>query len=88
MPLRASAYGAAISEPSRWPGPRRIYRAADLSPMQYESAGKRRDGAVSPEGSVILRRALIDLGMNPMAGVYPASSSRDTLFVATVASQR
>jgi hypothetical protein len=31
--------------------------------MQYESAGKRRDGAISREGSVELRRALIDLGV-------------------------
>jgi transposase len=31
--------------------------------MQYESAGKRRDGRISREGSVALRRALIDLGL-------------------------
>ncbi len=31
--------------------------------MQYESAGERRDGKISPEGSVALRRALIDLGI-------------------------
>ena len=31
--------------------------------MQYESAGKRRDGTISREGSVALRKALIDLGM-------------------------
>ena len=31
--------------------------------MQYESAGKRRDGSISREGSVGLRRALIDLGI-------------------------
>ena len=47
----------------RWPGPRQIYRASGLSPMQYESAGNRRDGAISREGSVALRRALIDLGI-------------------------
>lgn len=61
--VRASAYGAAIGDPGRWPGPRQIYRASGLSPMQYESAGKRRDGAISREGSVELRRALIDLGI-------------------------
>ena len=43
--------------------------------MQYESAGKRRDGAISREGSVALRRALIDLGVglwlsDPAAKVY------------------
>ena len=31
--------------------------------MQYESAGRRRDGGISREGSVELRRALIDLGI-------------------------
>jgi transposase len=61
--IRASAYGAAIGDPGRWPGPKQIYRASGLSPMQYESAGKRRDGSISREGSVELRRALIDLGV-------------------------
>lgn len=61
--VRAAKYGAAIGDPRRWPGPRQIYRAAGLSPAQYESAGKRRDGAISREGSVELRRALIDLGI-------------------------
>lgn len=31
--------------------------------MQYESAHKRRDGGISREGSVALRRAWIDLDM-------------------------
>lgn len=75
--VRASAYGAAIGDPGRWPGSRQIYRAAGLSPMQYESAGKRRDGAISREGSVELRRALIDLGVglwlnDPAAKAYAA----------------
>ena len=61
--VRATNYGAAVGDPARWPGPRQLYRAAGLSPMQYESAGKRRDGAISREGSVELRRALIDLGV-------------------------
>ena len=43
--------------------PKQLYRASGLSPAQYESAGKRRDGAISREGSVELRRALIDLGI-------------------------
>lgn len=73
--VRASAYGAAVGDPDRWPGPRQIYRAAGLSPMQYESAGKRRDGTISREGSVELRRALIDLGVglwlnDPAAKAY------------------
>ena len=45
------------------PGRRQLYRASGLSPAQYESAGRRRDGAISREGSVQLRRALIDLGI-------------------------
>ena len=61
--VRVSNYAAALGDPSRWPGPRQVYRAAGLSPMQYESAGKRRDGTISREGSVVLRRALIDLGI-------------------------
>lgn len=73
--VRASGYGAALGDPDRWPGPRQIYRAAGLSPMQYESAGKRRDGSISREGSVQLRRALIDLGVglwlnDPAAKAY------------------
>jgi transposase len=61
--VRVSNYAAALGDPNRWPGPKQIYRASGLSPMQYESAGKRRDGSISREGSVALRRALIDLGI-------------------------
>ncbi|AKS34625.1 IS110 family transposase [Mycolicibacterium goodii] len=61
--VRVANYAAALGDPSRWPGPRQIYRASGLSPMQYESAHKRRDGGISREGSVALRRALIDLGL-------------------------
>jgi transposase len=75
--VRVANYAAALGDPGRWPGPRQIYRAAGLSPMQYESAGKRRDGAISREGSVALRRALIDLGIGlwltePAAKAYAA----------------
>lgn len=75
--VRTGSYGAAVGDPARWPSPRQIYRASGLSPMQYESAGKRRDGAISREGSVTLRRALIDLGMglwlnDPAAKTYAA----------------
>jgi transposase len=61
--VRAGNYGAAVGEPRRWLGARQLYRASGLSPAQYESAGKRRDGQISREGSVALRRALIDLGI-------------------------
>ena len=75
--VRVANYGGALGDPARWPGPRQIYRAAGLSPMQYESAGKRRDGTISREGSVALRRALIDLGLglwltDPAAKTYAA----------------
>lgn len=76
--VRASNYGAAVGDPHRWPGHRQLYRASGLSPMQYESAGKRRDGSISREGSVELRRALIDLGIglwlnDPAAKTYAQS---------------
>jgi transposase len=61
--VRASSYGAAVGDPGRWPGARQLYRASGLSPAQYESAGRRRDGTISREGSVDLRRALIGLGL-------------------------
>jgi transposase len=61
--IRAGNYGAAIGDPRRWPGASQIYRASGLSPAQYESAGKRRDGSISREGSVQLQGALIDLGI-------------------------
>lgn len=61
--VRVSNYAAALGDPQRWPGPKQIYRASGLSPMQYESGHKRRDSGISREGSVVLRRALIDLGI-------------------------
>ncbi|MGP4057196.1 IS110 family transposase [Mycobacterium sp. 4D054] len=61
--VRVSNYAAALGDPNRWPGSKQIYRASGLSPMQYESAHQRRDGSISREGSVALRRALIDLGI-------------------------
>jgi transposase len=75
--VRVSNYAGALGDPHRWPGPRQIYRASGLSPMPYESAGKRRDGTISREGSVALRRALIDLGVGlwltePAAKAYAA----------------
>jgi transposase len=43
--------------------------------MQYESAGKRRDGTISREGSVRLRRALIDLGIRLWLNDIPAKAA-------------
>jgi transposase len=62
-PVRVGNYAGALGDPGRFPGPEQIYRSAGLNPGQYESAGKRRDGKISREGSVELRRALIDLGL-------------------------
>jgi transposase len=73
--VRVGAYAAALGPISRWPAAAKIYRAAGLTPVQYESAGRRRDGGISREGSVPLRRALLDLGIglwhrDPAARAY------------------
>ena len=73
--VRAAGYAAALGPLARWDGAARIYRAAGLTPIVYASAGKRRDGGISREGSVSLRRALIDLGIglwqrDPAAHAY------------------
>lgn len=73
--VRAGNYGGALGDPARFDNHRQVYRTAGLNPIQYESAGKRRDSVISREGSVELRRALIDLGMglwlsDPAAKTY------------------
>ncbi|MCU1593853.1 MAG: transposase family protein [Frankiales bacterium] len=73
--VRVGNYGGALGDPSRFDNHRQIYRTAGLNPIQYESAGKRRDSVISREGSVELRRALIDLGVglwltDPAAKAY------------------
>jgi hypothetical protein len=62
-PVRVANYGAAVGDPERWPGHRQLYRASGLTPRLYESAGHRNDGHITREGSVLLRVALVDLGM-------------------------
>jgi transposase len=61
--VRAGNYGGALGDPARFVTSRQVYRTAGLNPIQYESAGKRRDSVISREGSIELRRALIDLGL-------------------------
>ena len=61
--VRAGNYGGSLGDPARFENHRQVYRTAGLNPIQYESAGKRRDSVISREGSVELRRALIDLGV-------------------------
>jgi transposase len=73
--VRVGNYGGALGDPARFDNHRQVYRTAGLNPIQYESAGKRRDTVISREGSVELRRALIDLGIGlwlsePAAKVY------------------
>lgn len=61
--VRASAYGAAIGDPWRFPNAAAAYRASGLVPAEYSSAGRRRGGQhISREGSVELRSAIIELG--------------------------
>ncbi|MDQ3707840.1 MAG: IS110 family transposase [Actinomycetota bacterium] len=76
--VRAAGYAAGVGDLARWPSHRQVYRAAGLNPSQYESAGRRRDGGISREGSVMLRRALLDLGVglwhrDPAARAYAAT---------------
>jgi transposase len=61
--VRAGNYGGTLGNPARFTTASQIYRTAGLNPIQYESAGKRRDSVISREGSIELRRALIDLGL-------------------------
>ena len=61
--VRAAGYAAAACDLARWPSHRQVYRASGLPPVVYASAGQRRDGAISREGSVGLRRALLGLGV-------------------------
>ena len=77
-PVRVGSYGGALGDPARFGTARQVYRSAGLNPTQYESAGKRRDTTISREGSVELRRALIDLGIglwlnDPSAKHYAAT---------------
>jgi transposase len=61
--VRASAYGAAIGDPNRFPNAGAAYRASGLVPAEYSSAGRSRGGQhISREGSVELRTAIIELG--------------------------
>lgn len=61
--VRASAYGAGISHPWRFPDAGAAYRASGLVPAEYSSAGRSRGGqGISREGSVELRTAIIELG--------------------------
>jgi transposase len=61
--VRASNYGGAIGDVSRFRNAGQVYRLSGLVPKLYESAGKTRTGTrISREGKVELREAIIDLG--------------------------
>ena len=69
--VRASAYGAAIGDPWRFPHAGAAYRASGLVPAEHSSAGRRRPGqGISREGSVELRESIIELGRG-LAGHDP-----------------
>jgi transposase len=61
--IRASMYGAAIGDHTRFRTSAQVYRLSGLVPKLYESAGRRRGGTrISREGKVELREAIIELG--------------------------
>lgn len=61
--VRASNYGSAVGNPTRFESASQIYRMSGLVPRLYESAGHRRAGtSISREGKVELREAILDLG--------------------------
>ncbi|BEP13725.1 hypothetical protein acdb102_47450 [Acidothermaceae bacterium B102] len=61
--VRASAYGAALGDPSRFTGHAQAYRLAGMHPATYDSAGTSRGGQhLSRRGSPDLRAAIVELG--------------------------
>ena len=61
--VRASNYGGALGDPTRFRSASQVYRMAGLVPRLYESAGRRRERTrISREGKAELREAIIGLG--------------------------
>lgn len=61
--VRASNYGAALGEHTRFLNAEQAYRASGLVPSAYESAGRTRSRrAICREGNAELRAAIIELG--------------------------
>jgi transposase len=61
--VRASNYGGAVGDVTRFRSAAQVYRLSGLVPRLYESAGKKRSATlISREGKVELREAIIDLG--------------------------
>lgn len=62
--VRASNYGGALGDPTRFRTASQVYRMAGLVPRLYESAGRRRERTtISREGKAELRVAIIELGL-------------------------
>ena len=61
--VRASNYGGAVGDITRFNSSAQVYKLSGLVPKLYESAGKRRGGlAISRAGKVELREAILELG--------------------------
>ena len=61
--VRASNYGAALGDHTRFLNAEQAYRCSGLVPASYESAGRARGSqSISREGNVELRAAIIELG--------------------------
>jgi transposase len=61
--VRASNYGGAVGDITRFASSAQVYRMSGLVPKLYDSAGKHRSGlAISREGKVELREAILELG--------------------------
>ena len=61
--VRASNYGGAVGDVTRFRNAAQVYRLSGLVPRRYESAGKKRAAThISREGKVELREAIIQLG--------------------------
>jgi transposase len=61
--VRASNYGGAVGDITRFTSSAQVYRMSGLVPKLYDSAGKHRSGlAISREGKVELREAILELG--------------------------
>jgi transposase len=61
--VRASNYGAALGDPTRFSNCEQAYRLAGMIPTTYDSAGSKRGGQrLSRRGSPELRAAIVELG--------------------------
>ncbi|HEX6231137.1 MAG TPA: transposase [Actinomycetota bacterium] len=77
--VRASNYGGALGDPSRFRSASQVYRMAGLVPRLYESAGRRRERTtISREGKAELRAAIIELGRALRQGTPTSPATRES----------